>query len=89
MLGPDGLRRLGLEIDQVQNAAWWVDEQGVLSGGHCAVAKALSAGSGWRHLAGTLIQTPPFSLLAAGAYRIVARYRYRLPGGTPACRIGT
>jgi predicted DCC family thiol-disulfide oxidoreductase YuxK len=88
MLGPNGLGRLGLDVGQAQKKAWWIDAHSGLSGGHRAIGKALAAGSGWRRLAGALILTPPLSILAAVGYRIVARYRYRLPGGTPACRIG-
>jgi predicted DCC family thiol-disulfide oxidoreductase YuxK len=29
----------------------------------------------------------PFSFLAAGCYWLVARYRHKLPGGTPACKL--
>jgi hypothetical protein len=34
-----------------------------------------------------MLATPPFSIAAAIGYRLVARYRYLLPGGTPACAV--
>ncbi len=34
---------------------------------------------------GWLLATPPFSFVAALGYRFVARFRHRLPGGTPTC----
>ena len=34
---------------------------------------------------GHLIATPPVSWAAALVYHFIARYRHRLPGGTPAC----
>jgi predicted DCC family thiol-disulfide oxidoreductase YuxK len=36
---------------------------------------------------GRILLSPPMRPLAAVGYRIVARYRYRLPGATPACRV--
>ena len=36
---------------------------------------------------GWLGTVPPWSWAASAAYRLVAKYRYRLPGGTPACRM--
>jgi predicted DCC family thiol-disulfide oxidoreductase YuxK len=32
---------------------------------------------------------PPFSWLSALSYRLVAKYRHKLPGGTPACKLPT
>jgi hypothetical protein len=37
--------------------------------------------------AGFLLATPPFSIVAALGYNVLARYRHRLPGGTPACAL--
>jgi predicted DCC family thiol-disulfide oxidoreductase YuxK len=38
-------------------------------------------------LLGRAMQHPPVSWVAAPAYRLVAKYRYKLPGATDACRI--
>ncbi|HEY1989199.1 MAG TPA: DCC1-like thiol-disulfide oxidoreductase family protein [Acidimicrobiales bacterium] len=84
-LGENGLAELGLTPDAAQRAAWWVDEHGRQFGGHLAVAKALLAARGWRRAAGAAILTPPVSWLAAVGYRLVVRYRHRLPGSTNAC----
>ena len=41
-----------------------------------------------RHaIAGHLLATPPFSVVAALGYNVIAKYRHRLPGGTPACAL--
>jgi len=80
------LTAAGLTGDQVASAAWWIDEHGRAWGGHLAVAKAMvAAGGAWGGL-GRLTLVPPFRWSAAAVYRLVVRYRYRLPGGTPACR---
>jgi predicted DCC family thiol-disulfide oxidoreductase YuxK len=76
-----------LSVDDVRDAAWWVDGDGLRERGHRAVARALLAGGGVRWPVGWLAITPPTSWIAAGVYRFVVRWRYRLPGGTPACKV--
>ena len=36
---------------------------------------------------GQLLLIPPFCALAGIGYRLVARFRHKLPGGTPACKL--
>ena len=86
-LGADQLVRLGLTLDDVRCAAWWVDRGGRTSRGHVAIARALRAAPGWPSVVGRVLLVPPFRWLAAGAYPLIARWRHRLPGGTPACRM--
>jgi predicted DCC family thiol-disulfide oxidoreductase YuxK len=84
-LGEDGLAELGLTPEAAQQAAWWVDGDGRRFRGHLAVAKALLAARGWRRVAGAAIRVPPVSWAAAVGYRLVVRFRHRLPGSTRAC----
>jgi predicted DCC family thiol-disulfide oxidoreductase YuxK len=86
-LGVDGLERIGLIQDDVRSAAYWVDARGRVFRGHAAVAKALLAGTASDRVLGGLLLIPPVSWLARPAYWLVARYRYRLPGATDACRV--
>jgi predicted DCC family thiol-disulfide oxidoreductase YuxK len=87
------LEELGLTPEEAAERVWLVavDDDGLLHqyGGHLAVSVLLrhQPRLGWRFL-GILLDTPPFSLAADLGYRLVARYRYLLPGGTPACRVG-
>ncbi len=59
-------------------------------GGHLAFAQILWA---QRNLllkaVGWLLTVPPFCWLGRIGYALVARFRHRLPGGTPACSIGS
>ncbi|AMB59015.1 thiol-disulfide oxidoreductase DCC family protein [Microterricola viridarii] len=58
-------------------------------GGHRAVAGLLTHQPvAALRLLGHLMNLPPFSWAAALGYALVARYRFALPGGTPACRVG-
>jgi predicted DCC family thiol-disulfide oxidoreductase YuxK len=76
----------GLTREQVTTAAYWL-EDGRQYAGARAISKALQhCGQPWR-LLGRLIDLPPVRPLARVGYRLVARYRYKLPGGTPACRL--
>lgn len=78
---------LGITAAQASEAVQWIDTDGTVRSGHEAIAAALgSAGWPWR-IAGRLITLPGISALAAVTYRWIARNRYRLPGGTPACAI--
>lgn len=84
-LADEDLEALGLTRADVDAAAWWVDEAGRRASGDRAVAAALRIAPGWPGLLGRAIAAPPLRWLAPTGYRIVARNRHRLPGGTPAC----
>jgi len=66
----------------------WFAVGGKRYGGAAAVAAILRRQpvAGLR-LLGWFGTVPPWSWLAEVGYRVVARYRHRLPGGTPACKM--
>jgi predicted DCC family thiol-disulfide oxidoreductase YuxK len=76
---------LGLSRRDVTHYVWLLAD-GRRHRGHAAVAALFrrQRSAGWRFL-GNLLVTPPFSWAAAAAYAVIARFRHRLPGGTPAC----
>ena len=86
------LESLGVTEAEARDRVWFVvggqGSGGRRFGGHRAVSALLRRQShiGWRFL-GHLLVAPGFSLIAAGGYALVARYRYKLPGGTPACKM--
>ena len=79
------LSAYALSDDNVARYAWYVTPRRQYAG-HLALSALLRRQPrfGLRFL-GWLIATPPWSWLAAGGYSLVARFRHRLPGGTPAC----
>lgn len=83
----DDLSALGLTVDDVTTAAWWVEPGREPQGGHLAIGASLRAAGGAWGLVGWAICCPPLAWIGGPVYRLVARYRYRLPGATPACRI--
>lgn len=82
------LDAIGLTEADVSAAAWWIDPTGVvLERGAGAVGEALKTCRGPYAVLGRLTLARPIRPLANLVYRLVARYRYRLPGGTAACKI--
>jgi len=56
--------------------------------GHKAFAKMLRIQKQWWFkVLGGLMVTPPFSWGARVGYYFVAKYRHKLPGGTPVCEL--
>lgn len=57
-------------------------------GGHKAFAKLLRIQKQWWFkLLGGILVIPPFSWGARVGYYFIAKYRHKLPGGTPACAL--
>lgn len=93
-IGPDAeivawqftdLAELGITAQQATDAVQWVQIDGTVRSGHEAIAAMLTnAGRIWT-IIGHMILLPGISWMAAKVYRLVARNRYRLPGGTSAC----
>jgi predicted DCC family thiol-disulfide oxidoreductase YuxK len=81
------LERYQVTSERAAREVLWIGEDGRVAGGAGAIGRLLMESGGWRRVAGRLMLTPPLSWATQGAYRLVARYRYRLPGGTPACRV--
>jgi predicted DCC family thiol-disulfide oxidoreductase YuxK len=81
------LEPFGLTVDDVTHYAWYITPRRQFAG-HLAFSALLRAQPGFGlRFAGWMIATPPFSWAAAAGYSFIARYRHRLPGGTPACAL--
>lgn len=80
------LGELGIDPARADREVLWVPSWGPVRGGQRAIAAALRS-SGRRHwrMVGVLLDLPLVRAAAGVVYRLVARYRHRLPGGTPAC----
>jgi predicted DCC family thiol-disulfide oxidoreductase YuxK len=79
------LAALGWTVADASREVLWADAGGRRAGGARAVALALSTGCGGWPAVGAMLRLPPLSWLASAIYRLIARHRYRLPGGTPTC----
>jgi predicted DCC family thiol-disulfide oxidoreductase YuxK len=81
------LSAVGLTEQQCSESVRYVDANGTLFAAHDAVGALLrDAGRGW-WLLGSLERVPGIRWLSGVAYRWIAKNRYRLPGGTPACSL--
>ena len=66
----------------------YLARDGKTFGGHAALAHILLLQRNWLFKAiGGIMLTPPFSWLSNLGYLLVAKYRHKLPGGTPACKL--
>ncbi|MFF5337434.1 thiol-disulfide oxidoreductase DCC family protein [Streptomyces sp. NPDC013181] len=84
----EDLAAWGLSERRCTHEVVHVDAAGRLRGGVQGFA-ALLRGSphrGWR-AAGSLLPLPPLRWAALGVYRLIARNRHRMPGGTAACAV--
>jgi predicted DCC family thiol-disulfide oxidoreductase YuxK len=81
------LASAGITAERAQTEVLWVASDSEVSGGAVAVARALRAAGGPWTVVGILLSLPPVRWVAPPIYRFVAANRYRLPGGTAACRV--
>jgi predicted DCC family thiol-disulfide oxidoreductase YuxK len=81
------LAAIGTSPERAQREVLWLASDGSLSGGAEAFSCWLRyAGGAWGAL-GRLMTLPLIRQLAAAVYRVIARNRQRMPGGSPACAL--
>jgi predicted DCC family thiol-disulfide oxidoreductase YuxK len=81
------LAQYGLTPAQAEKRVYLFHEDHLYAG-HQAVAIMLTLRNRWYYsLLASFMLVPPFSLAALLGYRLVARFRHKLPGGTPACKM--
>jgi len=81
------LSLFGLTEDEVSSAVYWIDGTDKYSG-HVAIGKSLRANKNRLFQAlGSVLLFKPFGPIFIIAYKILARYRHKLPGSTTACKI--
>lgn len=77
----------GISQEQAQSKVQLVVD-GQVFAGHEAFAMLLRLQKNlFLKVVGKLLVIPPFSLLARFGYFLTAKYRHKLPGGTPACKL--
>jgi predicted DCC family thiol-disulfide oxidoreductase YuxK len=81
------LKELGTTQERAQQEALWVAPDGTISGGAEAFAAWLRFRGGLFGWTGATMSLPGVRRLAAAVYRLIAKNRHRLPGGSPACAL--
>jgi predicted DCC family thiol-disulfide oxidoreductase YuxK len=79
------LAALGTTAERAQREALWVSTDGTIHGGATAFAAWLKFRGGPYAVAGYAMDLPVVRRLAAAVYRVIAKNRHRMPGGSPAC----
>jgi predicted DCC family thiol-disulfide oxidoreductase YuxK len=79
------LPALGLTTKLASSRVWFVTTEGKFGGAAAMAAILRTQPNGALRFLGWLGTVPPWSWAAELGYRLVARYRHKLPGGTPAC----
>ncbi|GAA3825754.1 hypothetical protein GCM10022226_53150 [Sphaerisporangium flaviroseum] len=78
----------GLTLDEVTTSIQLMGPNGLRASGARAVAVMLAVQPGlWWRTAGRVMLVPPVSSAAEAVYRLIARNRHRLPGGTGTCSV--
>ena len=81
------LAALGTTAERTRREALWVSTDGTIYGGAAAFAEWLKfRGTGYA-IGGRVIDLPVIRALAAAVYRVIAKNRHRMPGGSPACAL--
>ena len=81
------LDAVGLTRQDVADFAWYVTPRHSYAGALAFAAILRAQPTIGLRFAGNFLATPPFSIVAALGYNVIARYRHVLPGGTPACAL--
>lgn len=81
------LAALGTTVERTRREVLWVSPTGEIHGGAAAFAQWLRFRGGAYAGLSRVMLAPGVRGLAAATYRLVARNRHRLPGGTPACAL--
>ncbi|WP_441247243.1 thiol-disulfide oxidoreductase DCC family protein [Kitasatospora sp. McL0602] len=71
--------------ERAERQILWLTPGGeVYAGAQAAARLLMRTGGAWAYL-GAVLTLAPVRPVAAALYRLVARNRHRMPGGTPAC----
>lgn len=81
------LAALGTTAERTRREVLWVRTDGTIFGGAAAIAAGLRHHGGPIAVLGRVMTLPVVRTVAAAVYRLVARNRSRLPGGSPACAL--
>ncbi|MEV4947673.1 DUF393 domain-containing protein [Streptomyces sp. NPDC053755] len=81
------LAALGVTEDRADREVLWISPAGTVLGGPRALSAVLMSGRRrWWGL-GLVLRLPPVAWPARGVYRVIAKNRHRMPGGTSACSL--
>ncbi|MFF7854658.1 DCC1-like thiol-disulfide oxidoreductase family protein [Streptomyces sp. NPDC007904] len=82
------LAALNVTEDRADREVLWISPaDGKVHGGPRALSAVLMCGRKRWWWLGIALRLPPVNWMARGVYRVVAKNRHRMPGGTAACSL--
>ena len=81
------LASLGLNAEQTAAQVFLVTESGAFAGAECFAELMRIQGDPFHRAVAWGMRLPGLRRLSAWGYKLVAKNRHRLPGGTPACEM--
>ena len=81
------LAKYGITTAQAQSSLKFVTDSGEVLSAHVAVSQIMQNGNKFWKLLGIITTLPIIRSLADLGYRLTAKYRHKLPGGTPTCKM--
>jgi predicted DCC family thiol-disulfide oxidoreductase YuxK len=81
------LAAIGTTAERARREVLWLGTDQQLYGGAPAFAEWLKFRGGPYAVLGRVMTVPGVRQLAAAVYRLIAKNRYRMPGGSPACAL--
>jgi predicted DCC family thiol-disulfide oxidoreductase YuxK len=81
------LAALGTTAERTQREALWITPEGTIYGGAAVFTEWLKFRGGSYAAVGHAMNLPGIQGLAAAVYRLIAKNRHRMPGGSPACAL--
>lgn len=79
--------RWGIDGERAKVEIPFRHDDGLVTWGAAAIADAMVTATGPLRWAGLLLRTRALQFVARPVYRLVAKYRHRLPGGTDQCAL--
>jgi predicted DCC family thiol-disulfide oxidoreductase YuxK len=81
------LRSLGLTPQMAAEQVYLVRESQQFAGAECFAELMKIQGDWFHRTVASIMRAPGLRRTFARGYRVIARNRHRLPGGTPACKM--
>jgi len=81
------LTKYGISTVEAQSSLKFVKTNGEVVSAQKAVSQIMKCGNSFWKAFGVITELPGINLLAALGYKLTAKYRHKLPGGTPTCKM--
>jgi predicted DCC family thiol-disulfide oxidoreductase YuxK len=81
------LAKYAITVQAAQSSLKFVAASGQVFSANFAVSQIMRSGNRFWNIVGVVVDLPIIRSLAALGYNLTAKYRHKLPGGTPTCKM--